>query len=561
VSGTSVTSSVAGARDPGASLYQRMRLTPTAIVALGAVVLALVLRLYLLSRPGYLLGVTEYDDGPYFGSAVRLLNGSLPYRDFVIVQPPGITLLMVPAALIAKVTGTAVGIAIGRVLTALAGAAAVALAWLLVRHRGVLATLVACGVLAIYPASVAAAHTVLVEPWLVLFCLTGAVAVFDGDRLTASRRRLAWGGAAFGFAGAVELWAIVPVLVVTGLCLVTAAAGATAASTAAAAAGVAPRIRRAAVFVGGTAAGFLVPTLPFAAAAPHGFYLSLITAQVGPRAHATRVPVWSRLYTLLGFTGLHLKGHDPLLIVGLIVIALAVGLPALAWLVKHSAPTALDWFALVSLILVTAMLMWPAQFHYHFAAFLAPFLGLAIGLPAARLMNALLATAAFRGEDWLKWLVPGAIAVIILGFTALDARAEVHPGHTYPQMTPSATRLVQRMQQVIPPGACVLADQVSYLLVANRFTSDVPGCSQMIDSVGTDLAYSGGLRPTTGAGRVPALAALWRTAFGHAQYVFLSDENKLRVAWNPSLRAYFTGHFALAAADSRGDALYKRKAG
>jgi len=78
-------------------------------------------------------------------------------------------------------------------------------------------------VLAVFPDSVAAAHTVLVEPWLVLFCLAGAVALFDGDRLAgaglagpglaAGGRRLMFGGVAFGFAGAVEGWAIVPVLV------------------------------------------------------------------------------------------------------------------------------------------------------------------------------------------------------------------------------------------------------------------------------------------------------------------------------------------------------------
>ena len=68
------------------------------------------------------------------------------------------------------------------------------LAGLLVRHRGLLAVTVACGILAVYPDSVQAAHTVLLEPWLVLFCLLGALAVFDGDRL-ASSRRLVWGGA------------------------------------------------------------------------------------------------------------------------------------------------------------------------------------------------------------------------------------------------------------------------------------------------------------------------------------------------------------------------------
>ena len=188
------------------------------LVIAAATAVGLALRLWQLSRPGYLLGVTEYDDGPYFGSAVRLVDGALPYRDFILVQPPGITLLMVPAALAGKVAGTALGMAAGRILTTLASTAGIVLAGLLVRHRGVLAALVACGVLAVYPDSVAAAHTVLVEPWLVLCCLAGALAVLDGDRVTASARRLAWGGAAFGFAGAVESWAILPVVVLLGLC-------------------------------------------------------------------------------------------------------------------------------------------------------------------------------------------------------------------------------------------------------------------------------------------------------------------------------------------------------
>jgi alpha-1,2-mannosyltransferase len=77
-------------------------LTPVNLAIVGFTLLGLGLRLYLLSQPGYLLGVTQYDDGPYFGSALRLVHGALPYRNFIIVQPPGITLLMTPAALLAQ---------------------------------------------------------------------------------------------------------------------------------------------------------------------------------------------------------------------------------------------------------------------------------------------------------------------------------------------------------------------------------------------------------------------------------------------------------------------------
>ncbi len=68
----------------------------------------------------------------------------------------------------------------------------------------------------------------LLEPWLVLFCLAGAAAS-DGDRLTVpDPASWPWGGVAFGFGGAIKVWAIVPVLVIVVLCL--------------------PHVRRAAVF-------------------------------------------------------------------------------------------------------------------------------------------------------------------------------------------------------------------------------------------------------------------------------------------------------------------------
>src|SRR5690348_12425228 len=95
----------------------------TAVVMVIAVTttLALALRVYYQStRAGFLLGVTEYDDGPYFGSALRLAAGVLPYRDFFLVQPPGITLLMAPVALVARAIGTAGGLEIARILTTLA---------------------------------------------------------------------------------------------------------------------------------------------------------------------------------------------------------------------------------------------------------------------------------------------------------------------------------------------------------------------------------------------------------------------------------------------------------
>src|ERR1700735_3314094 len=125
---------------------QSRRLTATGLVILAATVVGLALPVLQLSRPGALLGVTEYDDGVYFGSAIRLVDGVIPYRDFVLVQPPGLVLLMTPIAALSKLTGSAWGMGLGRILTAGASTASIPLAGLLVRRRGVLAVTIACGI-------------------------------------------------------------------------------------------------------------------------------------------------------------------------------------------------------------------------------------------------------------------------------------------------------------------------------------------------------------------------------------------------------------------------------
>jgi alpha-1,2-mannosyltransferase len=551
-----------GAEAPAGGSPDRSRLAaawrdPVTVVIAAATVLALGLRIYELSRPGYLLGLTEYDDGSYFGSSVHLVDGILPYRDFIFVQPPGILLLMSPLALAAKATGMAAGMAAGRVLTTLASAAGVVLVGLLVRHRGALAALIACGVLAVFPDAIATAHTVLVEPWLVLFCLLGAVAVFDRDRLTASGRRLAWGGAAFGFAGAIEGWALIPVLVVLAIGL--------------------PWVRRAVTFAAGVAAAFGVAVLPFAAMAPGRFYQSLIVAQVGHRASVPRVPVWARLKEMAGLshvnlpgqadlliTHLHLRMHPTIVFTVVILVLLTVGGLAAEIAVTRRPPPPLDGFALVTAALIVALFMLPTQFHYHFAAFLAPFLGLAIALPAARLLTpgwesgdqGGTGRAARPAGGPLAWVATGLAAAILVVFTIFQVRAE---GQLRAIIAATGPGSIAAFARAIPPGSCVAADEVSLLILANRFVTDVPGCSPMVDGTGTDLALSRGGTPGTGAGRSPAVAAAWQQEFAHAQYAWLSAYSHRRIAWSPALRAYFNRHFVPVLADARGDVLYRRQ--
>ena len=46
-----------------------------------------------------LFGVLEYDDGVYYAAARLLLDSYLPYSDFSIVHPPGVSIVLeLPAA-------------------------------------------------------------------------------------------------------------------------------------------------------------------------------------------------------------------------------------------------------------------------------------------------------------------------------------------------------------------------------------------------------------------------------------------------------------------------------
>ena len=156
-----------------------------------ATALALAIRLFTLTRPGFLTGVTEYDDGVYIGGSIRITEGQLPYLNFAFVQPPGILELMLPVALLAKVTSVVKALAVARLLTALASTACIPLVGNLVRYRGAVVTAVACGVLAVYPPDITTAHTLLLEPWMNMFCLIAINLAFRRGHLA---RRPCWAG-------------------------------------------------------------------------------------------------------------------------------------------------------------------------------------------------------------------------------------------------------------------------------------------------------------------------------------------------------------------------------
>jgi hypothetical protein len=547
---------------------------------LAATGVALAIRLYLLTRLRYLTGVTEYDDGVYLGGAVSLVSGTLPYHGFAFVQPPGILLLMAPEALLAKVSAVTSAMAAARLLTVGASAACVLLLGSLVRHRGTFVTLVACGILAVYPDDIMAAHTLLLEPWMNLLVLAGARLAFREGRL-ATPRRLAWAGVLLGLAGAVKYWAVLPALGLLAVCLLTGPdrgygghAG--------------RRWNRAVRFAGGVVAGFTVTVLPFAAPWPDLFVRSTLLDQATRAGSA--VPESLRLAHLTGLADLlndagrlTASGNEGSLFArgdvtaaatwatGRLPVLLAVVLAALigaGYIVGAARPASvprtgqaaeagrtsaraalgtpggpgplgtlggpgpLEWCALGTLACTVAAVLAYSAFFYHYPDFAAPWLAISAGYAAGALAPwgpRAAARQERRPRSGLLTWVAGAF-IVAASFQAWELSGQHAPD-------------VHADAALIPPGACVVSDEISLTIAANRFTAGSGDCPDVLDSLATTLVAGNGVSVQGGAKALPRVVAGWRAVFSRADYVWLSGSSARRIPWTPELQAWFAGNF------------------
>jgi alpha-1,2-mannosyltransferase len=508
-------------------------LSPAGLVIAAATALSLTLRLFMLSRPLFLTGVTEYDDGVYLGGAIHLISGEVPYHGFAFVQPPGMLLLMAPVAVIAKVSTATHAMAAARLLTVLASAACVPLVGYLVRYRGVFVTLVSCGILAVYPDDITTAHTLILEPWMNLLLLIGVCVAFRRGRLT-SPQRLFWAGVVIGVAGAVKYWAVLPALALLMVCLLTRTPGGPV------------RRRRTWGYALGVVAGFAVPVLPFVAAGP-GLYLRSTLLDQASRA-GSAVPASMRLAHITGLidilndrgqitlhSGTHSlfasggvattatasAGWAPYIVAGVIAAVLAAGY---LWRPARSSP--LEWFALASCLLAVAAVLSYSAFFYHYADFVAPWLALSVGCAAGTLCRA------FSERPGLRRSLIAVAAVLVLGLAVFQARelSGLHTTSIYPD------------KAAIPAGSCVVTDEVSLTLAANRFSTQ-PGCPDVLDSLATTLVEDNGVSVQGGAKASARAVAAWTWIFGHAQYVWLSPDSDRRIPWTDGLERWFARHY------------------
>ena len=405
--------------------------------------LAFVARLVPVLRGGGLTGLLGYDDGVYFGAADAVLSGRLPYRDFLLLHPPGIVLVLAPFAGLARLLGDANGLAVARLAFMAVGALNAVLVYRVARRTSRIAG-VAAGVLyAVWPPAAYAERTTLLEPLVNLGLLASAVVL--ADVRVVSRRSVVAAGALTGAAVAVKLWSGVALMVLAVWLLRRRGP------------------RAAGVFVAAAAASASVVCLPFFVAAPRTMFRMVVVDQL--RRPDNGVGTAARLAGVLGrdyasSTAVSTATFAVTLVLVLLVLAAAA-------LVCGARPELRVWPALLGGQM--ALLVAGPVYYDHYATFAAPALAVVTGTAAGLVWTAL------RGRvARLSPVVAGAGVAAVAGFVLLGL---VQPqGRTFPG------ELVHR--EVASVG-CVRADSAAGLAEANLLTRDLDrGCPVTVDLTG-----------------------------------------------------------------------------
>jgi hypothetical protein len=497
------------------------------IAILGLLALSLLLLQSFLH--GHITAIDEYDDGVYFGASLNLAHGIVPYRSFAFIQPPMISVLLLPFAALGSWTTTSSGLEWARALVDLIALANVLMVGVLVRRRPMIQLVLAMGIMAFFQGTYRSSQTVLLEPFLVLFCLLATHFLIEQEAVTRLPRKLWLSGMFFGIAGATKLWAVFPLLVALGVAW---------------SAGSSARRRLA----GGVILGFAVCSVPFFAAAPGTFIHEVFIVQfvrngggyslVQRLGNMTGIAAVSSLIFHHRSAGLLLLGSVLLIVTGVVI---------LGFLDARRAPWSdLERLALWSTAVIGLSLFISPTYYYHYAAFLAPYAAIAIGSIAPRAGRFLLGTRAAEWRTPVSW---GAVLLLLAVMAGTDVSAvlNAHRG------TPS--RFVSGISS--PGRGCVLDANPTAVILANRFTADQEGCPTVVDWFGQERDLDDGRSQTASDRADPALQRTYMGWLKASQVVLLGPAH---LEFGPRTMAYLTSHFRFVTRGPIGTQVYVRRA-
>ncbi len=398
---------------------------------------AFLLRLLPVLHGGGLYGRGNYDDGVYYAAASGLVHGLLPYRDVLLLHPPGIVLALAPFAALAGLVGDPTALAVARIGFMLLGALNAVLVGVALRRSGLAAAVVGGLFYAVLFPVVYVEHTTLLEP-LATTCLLGAVALAGSAAQTRSRiwASLVAAGFLLGVSSAVKIWGVVPAAAVVAWVLITLG------------------WRRALATAGGVAVGATVICLPFFAAAPGQMWELVVASQLGrPTVGAS----WAgRAWTIIGLSPF---SHTP---VGW-WLAIAAGI--LAGCCAAACTSPVGRLCVIVLASMLGVLFTIPAWFLHYAA--------AAGGPLALVVGAAAGWAATRVRRPVPVLI---ITGVVLGLLGVSAHADLRLpfGKPFPKAELSAA--------VTAAQGCVTTDNPISLIELGVLSRNLDrGCPLVAD--------------------------------------------------------------------------------
>jgi alpha-1,2-mannosyltransferase len=401
-------------------------------------VTAFLFRLVPVLRGGGVFGIGNYyDDGVYYASATGLVHGQLPYQDFLLVHPPGITLLLTPFAAMAQVIGDSYGFAFARLAWMLLGAANAVLIWKILRPVGPVAALFGgFGYAVLYPAVYVEKSTLLEGPatTALLIAMVLLERVAQGGYIARSRALAA--GALLGLATAIKIWGVLTLLIILGWLLFV------------------RRFRVALQVMIASAVSVTIICLPFFVRAPTAMWNQIVRDQFA-RPRDGGVTILDRLQ---GLAGLDIVDRSLPAAISVAAVAALLCAAALAWKYPEAQ------LAVLLMIIQGAFLLLTPLFFPQFPALIAPAVAITVGAAIGRL-SALASAAPMRKV--IIGCFAGALLVYASGY------ATVTFNRPFPDHFKAFT--------AVTPG-CVTADDQTALVLTDTLSRNLKrGCRFIAD--------------------------------------------------------------------------------
>ncbi len=485
-----------------------------ALAALPPVVLAIFICAHQLTLHGVLHGVVLNSEAQNLGSSIAITRGALPYSNFALAQPPGMPVLLLPLAWISHAVAPSIVLPLARGLTAIATVVAVFLAGMAARAYGAPAALLAGVFTATYTSGFLSTGGVTLGPWILAFTLIGICLAFKEGELTEGGRLLA-AGLFLGFACTIKPWAVIPaVLLLAGTLTMLREARS-----------------RLVPAAGGMAIGIVVPCLVFFLAGPSDFIHQVVLAELPGHGTAT---AGSKLATVLGLGGAAGIPHPAGAALGIGFAVMAVVFLTAVW--GFSSSSVYDWFLALTTVGVIAVVFLPGAMSVQYGEFAFPLVAVGVSTTAGRLLGLVASSWSGRRND-SRSSITSAMAVLVLAcavvVAAVAAPADGRFAAQYADHHGVLPRAV--VDHAIPPGACAIADNPTYLIDANRFDQGSGTCP-----VETDPA---GLLAIAGTGGTAAATGRWERWMSLSRYLLLADP-PARPPLGGALAGYFHDHYA-----------------